>query len=178
MMREVDQPVDPSAYYWKGELRALPERPGDWARFDTVSEQWIDQVDAVSVTTAKRKAVAEINRVVGWARQQFVSSQTGQDTVYEEKAKEGRRYILQVLEPLNLSDFPMLENEVGVTAPTAYELAQIWVNRNDMDRSSLALIEGVKFRHLDQLSSAQSTASVASVLATATDALAALVQQT
>lgn len=62
------------------------------------------------------------------------------DGIYLEKRREAQRYIADG-SPSDLSEYPFLANEVGVTAPTAYELAQLWLNLDHLWRHIAAEIE-------------------------------------
>ena len=87
---------------------------------------WIDR--------ARRLAVERINTRVGEARKRIYTDIPGQDALYLEKRAEAVAYVRQVTygaEPEDLSDYPLLANETGVTAPDPWHLAQIWLNRSD-----------------------------------------------
>ena len=50
--------------------------------------------------------------------------------------------------------YPLIAAEVGVTAPTARELAQVWVNVSVYWRSIAARIEGVRMRAIARIEAA------------------------
>ena len=59
----------------------------------------------------------------------------------------------------------MITAEVGVTAPTAWELAQIWVNVSVYWRSIAARIEGARMRAIARIEAASDPKAVTAVLA-------------
>ena len=73
-------------------------------------------------------AVAKIVELARRNREKHITP--GKDGVYVMKRDEAIRW-LAAGEPEDLSDFPFMAEEVGKTAPDVYQLAQIWLNRND-----------------------------------------------
>lgn len=53
----------------------------------------------------------------------------GKDGVYIAKRDEARRWV-DAGGPADLADYPYLQGEVGVTEPTAQQLADTWLTRN------------------------------------------------
>lgn len=74
------------------------------------------------------KAAAAIDAAAAAERAQHVS--VGKDGVYLSKVAEATRY-LAAGEPDDLTDFPYLRAEVGVTASNASELAELWLALNE-----------------------------------------------
>jgi hypothetical protein len=85
--------------------------------------------EAAQKAVAKKRAayVAEVNATIDQVRVQFITPITGQDIIYLRKEKEARAYVAEDPEPELLDSYPFLQREVGITAPTAYQLAQIWL---------------------------------------------------
>lgn len=80
---------------------------------------------------ARTAAIARINARTDAFRRQFYTSIAGQDALYLEKRAEALAYVRetdQAGEPATLDDYPLLANELGVTAPTPWQLAQIWLH--------------------------------------------------
>jgi hypothetical protein len=61
----------------------------------------------------------------------------GKDAVYMAKRDEALRWFAAG-GPTDLTGFPYLQGEVGVTEPTAQQLAQVWTMRNDLWMSVIA----------------------------------------
>lgn len=89
---------------------------------------------SVMLQRARAEAVARINARVGALRKRIYTDIPGQDAMYLEKRAEAVAYVAETNhggEPETLRDYPLLANEVGITAPSAWTLAQIWLNRSD-----------------------------------------------
>lgn len=78
----------------------------------------------------KEWTLQRINTKAGQFRSKFYTDIPGQTALYLEKRTEALAYIQQ--QPETLDDFPLLQNEVGITAETAWELAQLWLNLSDL----------------------------------------------
>lgn len=76
---------------------------------------------------AQSKARNLIDKTIGEVRLKFITDLPGQETVYKQKEQEAITYLALDPEPATLEGFPRLVREVGITAPTALELAQLWI---------------------------------------------------
>lgn len=97
----------------------------------------------------------------------------GKHQVYAEKRDEATRYIAAEAEPgpaPDLTDYPYLAAEVGITAPNALALAQLWLEMDRQWRQVAATIESISMNAKSQIGGAGSRAEmdaiVASVVAT------------
>ena len=77
----------------------------------------------------KANATQKINDLAGAKRRTFITALPGQEMLYLKKEAEAASYVALSPEPSDLTDFPLMAAEVGagLTAPTAYQLAQIWL---------------------------------------------------
>ena len=66
----------------------------------------------------------------------------------------------------DLSTYPMLEAEIGVTAPTAWELAQLWANVSVQWRAIAARIEGTGMRSIARIENCADPDDLNAILAT------------
>lgn len=173
-IRKVPFEVKDEEYFWKDGLQPLPPRPNQWAAFDTASETWIEAVD---LTSAKAFARQDIEHAVANARRHFATDLPFQDEAYKLKQEEAVAYIALDPEPADLADFPNLQNEVGSTAPTAYQLAQIWLNKRDAWPAALNLTEGIRTTHNNAVAAAQSVAAIDALVAAAKAALTTMMEQ-
>ena len=114
---------------------------------------------------AKGRAVARINEVSGSMRAQYVTVIPGQEMIYLAKEAEAARYLADPAP--DLADYPMISAEVGLTAPTAYELAQLWVNMSDLWRGIAAQIETWRLGTIAQIETAADVATVDAIVAAA-----------
>jgi len=88
------------------------------------------------LAVAKAEVVARVNEAVTTARRLYLPELPGQEMIYMAKETEALRY-LSLPEP-DLSEYPLLAAEVGLTAPSAHELAQIWANMGALWRQAAA----------------------------------------
>jgi hypothetical protein len=102
----------------------------------------------------KQEAIDKINTYAGQVRLKFITNLPGQDLIYKAKEEEALRYLTTDPAPLTLVDFPMISAEVGVSAPTAYELAQLWANLSVMWRVASGEIEARRLTAIASVSSA------------------------
>ena len=139
---------------------------------ETVEEGYTEQIEVPEVVPfarVKARALSRINEVSGSMRAQYVTVIPGQEMIYLAKEAEAARYLADPAP--DLAEYPMLSAEVGLTAPTAYELAQLWVNMSDLWRGIAAQIETWRLGTIAQIETA---ADVATVDAIVTAALATL----
>ncbi|WP_375263733.1 hypothetical protein [Palleronia sp.] len=80
-----------------------------------------------NLASLRTLAIAEVNNAIGQTRSRYITVIPGQEMIYAEKEKEALEYIRQSGEHamVPLDDFPLIASEVGITASTAYEVAQI-----------------------------------------------------
>lgn len=100
--------------------------------------------DAELFELLKKEAVLSVNTAVGKIRTQFITDIPGQEMIYQMKEQEARRYVAANPEPMDLTDYPLIEAEVGITAPTAYQLAQVWLNMAGMLLFIGSKLEGIR----------------------------------
>ena len=114
------------------------------------------------LAVAKSEVIARVNAAVTAARRLYVTELPGQEMIYMAKEAEALRY-LSLPEP-DLSEYPLLSAEVGITAPSAHELAQIWANMGALWRYAAAQIEGMRMTALIAIDAAQNEADLDKIL--------------
>lgn len=91
---------------------------------------------------------AELKRIVAQqvelARKKFITDMPGQEAIYARKKETAVAYLQIDPPPENLNAFPLLKQEVGITAPTAFELAQLWLNLDNLWETVAANLEAVR----------------------------------
>lgn len=117
-----------------------------------------------SLLPIKRQAVDAVNSAAGDVRQHFVSDLPGQDMVYLRKEAEARRWLAE-LRP-DLEGYPFLAAEVGITAETPDQLAQVWLNLAALWQQIAAGIEHHRFAASAAIAAAQTTGEVTAAVAT------------
>ena len=133
---------DPVLFYVKeGAVVPYPSKPADWMTFDHAIEEWQDTRTGADLEKRRGDVMSALNRSIQQQRTAFVTDLPGQDMIYLRKEDEGRQYIALATEPETLDDFPMIAAEVGITAPTAYQVAVIWVQLASMWVAAAAQLE-------------------------------------
>lgn len=130
------------------------------------------EIDGVARLAAeKRAAVAQVNGMADQVRRMFITPIIGQEMVYLEKEAEARRYLNDV-EP-DLSDYPFISAEVGVSAVTAQQVAQLYLNLGAQWRVVGSMLENVRLGSIAAIEAATTLAQISA----AVDAAAAAVGQ-
>jgi len=127
---------------------------------------------SLSLPEAKAQAVAQLNSAVAMVRGKYITVLPGQEMIYMAKEAEAISYLATL--PETLTDYPFLVKEIGITAPTAYELAQLWINMATLWRPVAAEIEGIRQSTIQLIVAAADTEDAQSHLQTSLDALALL----
>lgn len=146
---------------------ALQAREGE-----TVEEGHAEQIEVPEVLPLERvkaRAVARVNDAASSLRGHYITVIPGQEMIYLAKEAEAVRYLSET--PATLNGFPMLAAEVGITAPTAYELAQLWANMSALWRGIAAQIETARLGAIYQIETAPDAAAVDAIVAAALEAL-------
>jgi hypothetical protein len=111
----------------------------------------------------KIAADQEITRRAADARAVYASPDKA--AIYLEKRDEAERWLASG-EPEDLDGFPYLAQETGVTAPTTYQLASLWINLSALWLTQIGpAIEGAEQRAKRDVSQALKPADLDAVLA-------------
>ncbi|MGN7869545.1 hypothetical protein [Paracoccus sp. 22332] len=147
-LKEAVPGVTDDSHFWDyliNDWREFPPRPGPWAEFDFFARQWFDPRDnAAELEAWKRNGLAEITVLRGRARLAYITDLPGQDMLYMAKAEEARAYLSDPA-PTD-ADYPLVMSEVGITAPTAYEVAQVFANLNSLWRYAAGSLDAACFQ--------------------------------
>ncbi len=100
--------------------------------------------DRLKLAEVKEMAISDMMAVIRKARLKIYTELPGQDAIYLQKRVEATRYLALPEEPKDLGGFFFLPREVGITADTAYELSQIWLNRGYFFEFYGSLTEGLR----------------------------------
>lgn len=130
------------------------------------------QLVARGVECACAAALAHVNAACGKKRYQFITAIPGQEMVCLAKETEAKAYAALAILPHDLSNFPLLAAEVGITAPSAYELAQIWLNLAAVWRDTAGAIEGARMTAVNAIREATSKAQIDTAVQALESALA------
>jgi hypothetical protein len=135
------------------------------------------EISARQLNSARADAADGINAAVGTLRRRFVTDIPGQEAIYLEKRAEARAYVAQATQagaPSDLAEYPLLAGEIGVTAPDAWQLAQVWLNRAELFRRVGAATETHRLRALAALATAPDRKTIETIQTTFTEALSRL----
>jgi len=169
--------------YRTTDLRRLRFRDGAWEeRSDLTPALAPTRADlaareAAVLAQARAEATARINARTDAFRRRYYTAIAGQDALYLEKRAEALAYIREAEqsgEPATLEDYPLIQNEVGVTAPTAWQLAQIWLHLSAAFRSIGAATERPRQVALNAIATAPDEETLMSIAADFAQALATL----
>lgn len=136
-------------HYWKGGAwKVYPEPPHHSAEFDHDLEVWVDPRTQEQLLLEFEKfrtdSVKRVSYIRGMARMPYITDLPGQDMLYIAKAEEAKAFLADS-EPV-VEDYPLIGSEVGTTAPTAYEVAQIFSNLNMLWRHAAGSIDAACFQ--------------------------------
>lgn len=101
------------------------------------------------LTAKKTEWVRQINVRVGQVRVKFVTDLPAQEMIYLRKEQEARSW-LDSPSP-NINAYPLMKAEVGITAPTANELAQIWLYMSNQWLEVAAVLEQIRLGYIGQI---------------------------
>lgn len=113
----------------------------------------------VSVADARKQAVVAINQHAGYIRTLFITELPAQQMIYLAKEAEALAYLAAT--PADLGQYPLIAAEVGITADTALELAQLWVGTANQWRALAANIEAIRLGHIKMLGHPELTVEAA-----------------
>ncbi|HEV7286385.1 MAG TPA: hypothetical protein VGN75_16135 [Kaistia sp.] len=85
---------------------------------------------SIAKDLAELKAAAEAGIIERAQQERARHATPGKDAVYLEKRREAERYLASG-EPADLAGYNWLRREVGTTAPSAPELARLWIRLGD-----------------------------------------------
>jgi hypothetical protein len=162
------------------DLPRLQYRAGVWElRFEVDAVALDDPGDgtaqaAAVLAKARAAAAVRINARTDAFRRRFYTAIAGQDALYLEKRAEALAYIReaeQAGEPGSLEDYPLLAGEVGITAPTPWQLAQVWLHLSAMFKSIGATTERPRQIAMNAIADAPDEEAIWAVEATFAEAL-------
>lgn len=160
--REGEHPAE--SYLDGEEVKPLPPRPGEWAVWG--GSEWIDPrtpADLAAELEAHRQgATARIASLRGQARLAYITDLPGQDMLYIAKAEEAAAYLSDPA-PAD-ADYPLVMSEVGITAPTAYEVAQVFANLNALWKYAAGSLDAACFQAEAAVQQAPDIATIDAIL--------------
>jgi hypothetical protein len=118
-------------------------------------------------------ALAEINRRIADIRCVYITDLPGQGMIYLDKEAEAKAFLAADPEPTDLTEYPWIQREIGVTGTTAYEVAQVLINMAASWRQIGPEIEGLRLEAKDAILAATTASEIDSALVALKTGLAA-----
>ena len=145
-----------------GEFLVRIEPPRPYLAVDQVITRGTgsDALAQMRLDEARAGVIDAINAAIGTARVRYFTNIAGQEMLYLEKRSEAKAYASLDPEPETLADFPLLAAETGVTAPTAWQLAQIWLN---MGAALIAAAAGLERARMTAIMAIEAAADEAAI---------------
>lgn len=109
----------------------------DWSKAITAEAR-----AAAVLGAAKARAHATLASAVAAARAAMITTLPGQDMIYLAKEAEARAWIADPAP--DPAAYPLIVAEIGITAPDAASLAQLWLNLAALWRSRAAQLEALR----------------------------------
>ena len=108
----------------------------------TLTIRSAEDIAAEALATAKAAARARLSTTITAARSAVITVLPGQDMIYQAKEAEARAWIADPAP--DLTNYPLLSAEIGLTAPDAHSLAQLWLNMAQLWRQAAAELEALR----------------------------------
>ena len=166
---EVPADTDPNNIYIHNDsVHICPEKPNNesyWV-LDKESGAWVDlrtpEEVAESFELYRKKSIVEVNKETGKVRAKYITTIEGQEMLYLDKEREAVAFLSDP-EP-NMLNYPFISKEIGVTATSGQELAQIWLNSSYMWRQVAAELEKQRFQALNSINTASTYDEIESIV--------------
>jgi hypothetical protein len=113
---------------------------------------------AADLAAFKAKAIAGINDWAGQQRLALITDLPGQDMIYLRKEAEAKAWMADPA-PV-LASYPLIAAELGITADTPDQIAQIWLNMADLWARAAAEIETNRLAAIQQIEAATTEAEI------------------
>lgn len=125
-----------------------------------------DTSKSVELQAQKSAALGVVMDAVRPIRAQFITDLPGQELLYDFKLQQAREYLAEDPEPSDALSYPLIAAEVGITAPTAAQVAQVYMNLSAIWLGAGAALETVRLGAVESIAAATSKAQIDAALAT------------
>lgn len=141
--------IDDSTHYIKnGSPVAYPTKPNPFYTFDFENEEWFDARSSEQIVAQfegyRRLKLNYVNQTIGQIRSTFVTILPAQDMIYQQKEAEAIAYLNDPVSEPDLNNYPFIAAEIGTTAPTANDIAQVYLNLAHQLRVVVAGLEQIR----------------------------------
>jgi hypothetical protein len=132
----------------------IPSTVIDFSCFKVVN----GELKMFTLEPIREKYLVKVGAEISITRSQFITDLAGQDMIYLRKEQEAISYV-SAAAPV-LSDYPMIQAEVGITAPSGYEVAQIWLYMSQMWQIFASQLEAIRLTATNAIASATTEAEI------------------
>lgn len=108
----------------------------------------------------KADTIKEVNSQIGAVREEYITPIPGQEMIYSAKEEEAKAFNAITPRPTDLSGFPFLKAEIGITAPSAQELADLWIQMAADWRTIGPLLEQLRLGTIEAVRAATTAAEI------------------
>lgn len=149
----------------------VPDWAAGWPEVDQVGPGWsVEGEDIVppasdpasDLAQAQNAAQHRLSMIISNSRVQMITDLPGQDMIYLAKEAEARAWVNAVAP--DLADYPLLAAEIGITAPDADQLAQLWLNMAALWRAAAAQLEALRLTTQAAIASAASPEEIDAIM--------------
>jgi hypothetical protein len=119
---------------------------------------------SIELDAARVEAIAHINHVIGVRRLGMITVIPGQEMIYNAKEAEAKAFLALKPAPTDMTDYPFLEAEIGITAPTATDLANLWVVLSGQWKAIGSQLEQLRLGTVGDINTATDVAGVQTIL--------------
>lgn len=121
---------------------------------------------SVSDTESYRAyAIDQVNYLAGRERLKLITNIPGQDMIYLQKESEALAYLSEDPEPATLDNYPFLAAEIGITAPTALDVAQTYYTLSGQFKAAGAALENARLGAIVTIENTEDAAVMEATLA-------------
>lgn len=131
--------------------------------------------DPADMDRVRADAIANVESAIGLRRLEFITDLPGQAMIYQGKEAEALAWIAAG-SPADLTAWPFLRSEAGITAPDASALATLWMTMAAAWRQIGAALEGQRMSAKAAIAAAVDQTAVSQALAAAMAAIATIGQ--
>lgn len=152
-----------ASHYWTATgFKEFPAQPSPYHTFDFASEEWSDFRSEAQIASdllaAKDRAMGAVNRSIAQIRTRYVTNMPAQDMIYLRKEQEARSWVSSASP--DLSDYPMIASEIGITGADADQVAQVWLNMSSIWVTVAASLEQIRLGTSEDIYNATSDAGI------------------
>ncbi|PZR92238.1 MAG: hypothetical protein DI537_13705 [Stutzerimonas stutzeri] len=115
----------------------------------------------INLAPQRALAIAQIDELIEGARLRFVTPGSAQAMVYQQKYEEALAFIADP--QIDPAEVPHIYGEIGITAPSPAEVAQVILNLRSLWRDVSALLEQLRLgskQAIEQASTAEAIQEV------------------